>query len=431
MSHIHDSLSRTALLVQRDIYPTLSAHTITEHLASRSLRLRSDERNVRDAAGQAAAITFVIAAAQSGSLLQIDVPDVALNGPQPPLDRASSLGTGLRELCCKLIQPPAGDHAATDLTVLLGDTPPVAGERSIRICGGAFDASVTIASGAEKVSAWSGEICFGAHLGALAASAECFRDAMFALGTLSATRPSPEHNIAPAGVAALALPQLDLRGAIDLGVVDFVSAGAMTNAALAPLLRMRRLRGSLRIIDADIIEASNLNRYALIDRTMIGMFKVHALARLSREGLDVTALPSRLSDTEPFGPLAPRVMLGVDHIPSRWVAQRRAPGWVCVGATSRTEILVSEHSPGGPCTGCMHPYDDAEQSAIPTVSFVSQLAGVLQAHRLLAHALGEPSAAPILAHGLALGGRRPLLELGQVPHPQCPLGCAASGSLAA
>jgi hypothetical protein len=235
----------------------------------------------------------------------------------------------------------------------------------------------------------------------------------------------------PAGVAALALPELDLHAAIDLGVVDFVSAGAMTNAALAPLLRVRRLRGMLRIIDADIVEASNLNRYALIDRTMIGMAKVEALARLAREGLDVTAMALRLSDTAPPGPLAARVMLGVDHIPSRWVAQRRAPGWMCVGATSRTEILVSEHQVGGPCAGCMHPHDDAEQSAIPTVSFVSQLAGVLQAHRLLAHALSEPPAAPILAHGLALGGRRPLLELGQAPHPYCPLACPASGSLAA
>lgn len=431
MNHIHEALARTALLVQRDIYPTLAAETITEHLASRRILLRSDERNVRYAAGQAAAVAFTIAAAQSGAHLDIDLPDVPLAGPQPPLAPTKTLAAGLRELCAALIQPAADHGEQAHLTVVLGDTPATPGIRAIRLAGNAFEGAVTVEPGDGRAPAWSGPLCFGAHLAALAGAAECFREAMFALMSLTGTSPLPEHHIAPASPAALALPALGLNGSVALGAVDFVSAGAMTNAALAPLLRVPRLRGRVRIIDADVIETSNLNRYALIDRTMIGMLKVRALARFAREGLEVEPVPVRLSDTAPTGPVAERVMLGVDHIPSRWAAQRRASGWVCVGATSRMELLVSEHAPGTPCAACMHPHVDREEGAIPTVSFVSQLAGVIQAHRLLANALSEPSAAPVLGYGLALGARRPLLELGQAPHPRCPLCCPASQLLAA
>ena len=40
--------------------------------------------------------------------------------------------------------------------------------------------------------------------------------------------------------------------------------------------------------------------------------------------------------------LARRVAIGVDDIPSRWRAQRYAPGAVIVGATSHFEVVVSE-----------------------------------------------------------------------------------------
>jgi molybdopterin/thiamine biosynthesis adenylyltransferase len=432
MSHAERALARTALLIQRDIYPGLSEQRIVEHLTTRTIRLRADERNVADPAGQTAAVAFAVAAAQSGARLQIDLPDVALAGAQPPLADDARLATGLRDLCGRLISPPCQDGESAELTVLIGDTPAVDAGKSIRLHGGAFEGRAIPEPSLETAIPFAGAIPFGAHLAALAGAAECFREAMCELSEVASTEPLANHRIGLAGSVRLALAPLELVGRIDLGRVDFISAGAMTNGALAPLLRVPGLTGVLRVIDFDVVEVSNLNRYALVDLGMIGMAKVDVLARFAREGLAIEPLTARLSASEPPCELAELVMVGVDDLPSRWSAQTRSPGWVCVGATTRTELLVSEHIPGLPCAACMHPHDDEQGTgAIPTVAYVSQLAGVLQAHRLLANVLGSAPGAPVLAHGLALDGPRPLLALGQAPHPGCPLHCFASRSLAA
>jgi hypothetical protein len=90
-------------------------------------------------------------------------------------------------------------------------------------------------------------------------------------------------------------------------------------------------------------------------------------------------------------------------------------------------VLTSEHAPGTPCAGCLHPRDDAGGPAeLPTISFVSLLAGTLQAHRLLAHASGFPAAPPLLAAGFNLGSPEALAKIGLAANPSCPVGCVAS-----
>jgi hypothetical protein len=426
MSHTDEVLSRTVLLVRRDLYPSLSEQQIAEHLASRRIRLRADARNLTDPAGQAAAVAFTLAATQSGARLFIDLPDVPLAGSQPPLAPTARLADGLRGLCSRLIAPPLPTPEGSELEVLLGDTP-ASGETTptIRLAGGAFEGQLHV-DPAHRANPWQGEICFGAQLAALAGAAECFREAMLTLALASGTPPLAEHRIGPVRPARLVLPPLPLTQPLDLRVLDIISAGAITNGALLALLRIPGLRGQIRVLDADTIELSNLNRYALADRSMIGQQKVSVLARLSRGRLHIRPCPVRLTDTAPAGQLAPRVLVGVDDIPSRWVAQRRCGGWLCVGASSRMEILISEHSPGQPCGGCMHPYNDNGEDAIPTVAFVSQLAGLLQAHRLLAHTLGHSPQPALLAYGLALDSPRALLAIGQSPHPDCPVRCELS-----
>jgi hypothetical protein len=91
--------------------------------------------------------------------------------------------------------------------------------------------------------------------------------------------------------------------------------------------------------------------------------------------------------TAPYlAPLAPRLLIGVDHIPSRWAAQSADPGWVCVGASSHDYVLVSAHPSGEPCAGCVHPRDEAAAGEIPIISFVSFWVGLIQALELVAHA---------------------------------------------
>jgi hypothetical protein len=180
---------------------------------------------------------------------------------------------------------------------------------------------------------------------------------------------------------------------LDLGPVDFVSGGAITNASLNVLVRARGLRCDARVIDGDVLAIGNANRYAFFRRSCLGLRKAADLANWSTSAFHITPVPLRLElrTLSAILPLAPRVVLGVDDIPSRWLAQRHAPGWVGVGATVHFTAVVSDHTPETPCAGCLHPRDDGIQADIPTVSFVSYWAGLLVATRLILGGLGVRS----------------------------------------
>jgi molybdopterin/thiamine biosynthesis adenylyltransferase len=242
--------------------------------------------------------------------------------------------------------------------------------------------------------------------------------------------PSGEHRLQASGEIQLKLAPL-AGAAVDLGAVDVISAGAITNAALFALLAWPGCSGRLRVLDDDMAEESNLNRYALLRREHLHRAKVEALAAQATSHLAIQGVPERYSEqvASELGTLAPRVLIGVDDIPSRWLVARQAPGWVCVGASTHFEAIVSEHVPGAPCPGCLHPHDDDGVGEIPTVSFVSQLAGYLQAYRLLANAQGIEPTLPTLAAPFNLGSARPLMAVGMPARADCPVGCAASRKL--
>jgi molybdopterin/thiamine biosynthesis adenylyltransferase len=427
MTNLNDALSRTVLLIQRDLFPTVATEQIVEHLAGRRVRLSADERNLTAPAGQTALVTTAIALAQTGARISLDVPDIPLSGPQPPLPPPSGLATGLRAWGASLLQPfDLDDDEPVDLTVVLGDTPSSAGA-AIRLSGSAWEGRVSVDSAA--VPGWEGYIPFGAMLAAQAGAAEAFRSTMASLAHRHGVQPLPEHHVGPPCAVHLAVEPVKLGDRIHLGAVDVVSAGAITNAAIASLLRVPGVSGVLRVMDGDIGAVSNLNRYELLNALLLDRPKVDVLADFQTDMLTIEPLPVRLTHETGPSQLADCVLVGVDDIPSRWLAQERCSGWLCVAGTSRMEIVISEHAPGSPCAGCMHPHDDEGDALIPTVSFVSKLAGVLQAHRLLSHAAHGAVLAPVIAYGLGLQSSRPLLALGQAPRADCPIGCAASQAL--
>lgn len=49
-----------------------------------------------------------------------------------------------------------------------------------------------------------------------------------------------------------------------------ISGGAITNAALYALLRMPAVTAAMRIIEPDMLDVPNLNRYALARQSMTG-----------------------------------------------------------------------------------------------------------------------------------------------------------------
>jgi hypothetical protein len=96
-----------------------------------------------------------------------------------------------------------------------------------------------------------------------------------------------------------------------------------------------------------------------------------------------------------------------------------------VGATNDHEAVVTSHHPGDPCVGCAHP-DPLPPSGefIPTISFVSFWAGLLQVCALLAELAEGPTARRYTAFPFALGGSHWYDVAELVANQRCPARCA-------
>jgi hypothetical protein len=417
------ALDRTVLLVRADLFPRASLNEVVDALTGITVRIAADREVVSSRAGQTALVASALSAARSGADVRLDVPSVRLPGPQPPITAGADLASGLDDLLGDLVRP--ADHernlGPADLTVVLG-SPSGRFEGEVVYLSG-DDASATLAG--HEGGTWRGGGPFGGLLAGPLVGAHAFRLAMRKLAEVHGL-PACEHDLAMSPEARLVVPALP-SGPIDLGRVDMISGGAMNNAAMAALLRVDDLRADLRVFDHDIAAESNLNRYWLLRRSQIGLIKVDLLERFATDSITIKGVPERYdealaADVE----LAERIVVGVDHVPSRWLAQRNAPGWVGVGATSHFEAVVSGHAPGAPCAGCLHPHDEHDDGDIPTVSFVSEIAGALLAHRLLcASAAGEDGSALVI-WPFALGPEHGVLRMGQTARVDCPVPCAAA-----
>jgi hypothetical protein len=415
-----EALSRTTLLVQRDIYPGLDDETIADALATTTVRLRAGASALRTANGQTAIVTSAILCAELGAKLHVDFPETHLLTPQPPLSR-EGLRESLLDVCRDLITPAAlasdGDFEIAVGTDVMG--------RGVSIAADDWGFQLTTDRAAGNVV---GAVPLGPALGAVAASAEAFRHTMAKLGTAVGIEPSLEHPVRGPRPAEYSLIPLDWRPQ-DLGAVDSISAGAITTASLYLLLRVPGLGIQLRLIDDDIGAVSNLNRYLLFRRSLIGIPKPDALATFAMDLIRLKPVVRRFDPAheQAILPLARNVIVGVDDIPSRWRAQAAGPGWMGVGATSHFEVVVSEHTSDSACAGCLHPHDDPGPAGdIPTISFVSALAGFLLAYRLLRIGTGAAKASQSLAYPFNLAGERPVWDGPIAPRSDCPVRCGAS-----
>jgi molybdopterin/thiamine biosynthesis adenylyltransferase len=418
--NLRETLARTTLLVGLDIFRDVSPATITDGLTATTVRLVADHATATSTAGQTALTSALVGAAQGGARIQLDIPEVEVTHGQPPL-HDGKLAAALADLAGDLIQPAGRPEGVADIAFVFGKG--AAGPAHEVLNVEADNWGCRLGGGSNGVG---GDLPFGGLLAGVAVAAESMRCALRRLAA-SGAHPLPEHGLQMPGEIALQLPPLPSHE-LDLGAVDAISAGAITNAALFALLRWPGLSAGLRVIDDDIAAESNLNRYALLRRSDLVQPKVDVLRGYSTEHLAIQAVNSRYTDDTAagLGPLAPMILVGVDDIPSRWTVARRAPGWLCVAGTTHFAVVVSEHMPGGPCAGCLHPRDDPGTGEIPTASFVSQLAGFLQAHRLLANGYGLEPAPPVLAAPFNLAAERSLTSIGLAARADCPVGCAAS-----
>jgi hypothetical protein len=323
------------------------------------------------------------------------MPEVEVMGAQPPL-RSGSLRKGLMNLAAQAIpgcqRSEADSGLEPDLIFVLGDSPhPRTTLPMWRLIGEDWHGGTIPPT--EPGQRWSCALPLGACVSAAIASIEPYKYALAKAAKALDIRPPVPELLAPATRASFSfgdgLPtSLDL----DLGEVDFISAGAINTSALHVLYRLPELRASGRILDSEDLEVSNLNRYLLALPRNIGQHKVDVLTQWNSDSISFRGVHTRYAEANigHFSPLAAHVVVGTDDVKARWLVQRQWPRWLGVGATADFLTLTSEHVPVQPCVGCLHPVDDDVDLTIPTLSTVSYWAGLLVAVRLLRHCLGVP-----------------------------------------
>lgn len=429
-------LDRTLRLMRDDPVGDLPDGVLIEALTSTRVVLVADGPTLRSHSARVAFAATAQLAARSGARVYLLAPDVELDTPMAPL-RSTRLIEGLMELGADLVPGCAieagSPTGAVDVAVIFGGT------------SWEGDARLTFRLTASR---WSGRISadrsfpswtpaswpFGGLAAAGLAAAEIFKCSMRKLARLARNPALHAEQFAPVQQAHFRLALESVGDVCELGEFDVVSAGAIAQGALFSVFHIPGVRGAFRLIEPERADASNVNRYPLLRRSRIGALKANDVADLAPVGLRATPIVDRFDYEHAAGlaPLTPRVLVGVDDIPSRWSVQACWPAWLGVGATSHYCAMVSHHAAGLPCVGCLHPRDEHTPGPIPTAAFVSFWAGLMLAARFVRSVAG--SELPAAEQQVFLPALR--VDAGAWKSPvslraDCPLRCERRGRRAA
>lgn len=392
-SPLREALDRTLLLMRDDLVADVQDASLMAALTDTQVVLVADARNLSCHAAQCAFITAAILMARSGHCVHLAAPDARLAGPQPPLKGDHLLGA-LLDIGNDLLpgvgfslQAPSG---SVDLQICFGDSPErFRATRTLKVNATAWSAQMGAAS---SMGRWAEEHwpmgAFGA--GALAA-VEVFKASMQRLRGFAKDPTHFDLLFAATHRIHLELAPSNTPQAVGLGAMDFVSGGAITNATLFVLARLLGARGGGRIIEPEMPDLSNLNRYMLLRRSEIPLKKAVLLRELTHPRLKFEAIVDRFQggSKQQLGELAPNVLVGVDDIPTRWEVQAQQPQWLGIGATTHWAAMASFHRRGLACARCLHPRDELAAGPIPTVAFVSFFSGLMAACYFTRRQAGE------------------------------------------
>jgi hypothetical protein len=393
MTPLAKSLNRTLLLMRDEVGPDMDDSVLLQPLTSTSVALIADAANIASHAAQTTFVTAAMLMARSGHRVFLMAPDVTMVAPQPPLqpgamiDQLARVGTDMLPGVEFIVGEPEDE---VDLVIGLGDTPlDIPARRRIRL----------------NAEAWAGIIMREAEprpwqaalwpLGALAAAGlgagEAFKIAMCKLLPYAVSPENTAARFAITDKARFELAPPDTPLCSDLGQIDCVSGGAITNAVLYCLARIPAVRAQGRIIEPETPDLTNLNRYMILLRSNLQTPKAQDLAQMLGVGLRFQPVPQRYEPAllHTIAPLAPIVLVGVDHIPTRWAVQQAMPEWLIIGATTHWSAMASFHSHGLACARCLHNEDHPGNEPIPTTACVSFWAGLLTASYVVRHAAGQ------------------------------------------
>lgn len=154
-------------------------------------------------------------------------------------------------------------------------------------------------------------------------------------------------------------PHISVDTPLSLGHIALVGVGAVGMGVCAGLSYFHRLAGHVHLVDPDVVEMTNLNRYVGSYSSNLGQSKVTVAAdRLSRTGLNTSqhlntfhrarahALPDRISTA----------VVTIDNVEDRWNIQASLPRLILNGATAETLLSVSRHDfLEDACLACIYP----------------------------------------------------------------------------
>lgn len=427
------ALSRTTRLINQAFFDGQADESaIATGLLATTVRLVADEANMVSRGGQAALVSAFQLIARMGIGIELIAPDVPLVTEIPPLSgptlRAALLDLG-QDLIPGATLRDSAEHV--DVAFVFGDTP-CEDPDAIYITATDLRCMLTREhhSGAVRLTR---DVPIGALAAGAAAAAIALDTALAQIervtGTPHSTRPRPSPGPPVDIDLAELFPSLSV-GRAALGEVDAISAGAIANAFVSTLLWLPDTTAELRVLDDDSGELSNVNRNMQQRASDGGKPKIEILARSSTSGLTIAGVNARFPETNREGilPLAERVAVGVDHIPARWWVQEEWPSNLYIGATTDHEAIVTTHHPGEPCAGCAHPHPLAlaEDQFVPTISFVSFWAGLLQACALIEEIAQRRRARRITVYPHGLGEKHWYRSSELPTGAQCAIGCPAS-----
>ena len=386
-----EQLGRTILLCRDYVKNSLSDDAIAESFRSLRVLCVADKRNLSSHSGQSCLTSLVALLSRMGVEVTLAIPEIPIILRQPPFLgaslRTSLLGSSNTLVTDAAVRLHNGQHKP-DIVFILGDSQAEQdASPTWRLSGGNWYGA--IAQPTARVHVWETHWPVGAMVSAALAAGEAFKHA---LRRLPFRNQEDQVFFEPSFDSNWDFGSVDLpEGVLDLGEVDVISAGAISQAALYVLLRVPNVRMNGRIFDDDTTAETNFNRNMLSLVTDVGLEKVLLVANRCSSHFDLTPKRQRVAAGDGVEPLAPYVLVGVDDIPSRWLVQRRTSGVLVVSGTSHFSISSSSHTPSDACCGCQHPVDDlAGPITIPTVSFVSFWAGLAMAVQLIRHRVGAP-----------------------------------------
>lgn len=422
------ALARTTRLINQEFFDgNAEEPAIAAGLTATTVRLIADSWNMAGRGGQAALVTSFQVVARMGIRIDLIAPETELVAVVPPL-RQPTLRAALADLREDLVPdyaPPEHGKQA-DATFVFGDSPC---EESDAIGVTVGDLTCRLDRTAEPARLSCdyplGALAAAAAIGAIALHAALLQIEL-ATGLARTNRPRPSPG-PPVDVDLTHIfPTLSARS-LD-APVDAISAGAITNAFVACGLWLPENTSAMRVFDDDDVAIHNINRCLQFRASDTDQPKVDVLHEASSSGLSIIGINARFDEAnaDDYRPLADRVVVGVDNIPARWWAQEEWPQNLYIGATTNTEAIATNHHPGGPCAGCAHPDSGPTPDEIPTISFVSLWAGLLQLCALSTEGVEPSPARRVTVYPFALGGSSWGTVSELRPSANCAIACPAS-----